>query len=196
MGEAEDRPAGSERRGEPRHVAVLRIVRLTSRRGEQLCRLRNLSSRGAMLTTPLGYEPGEIVRLALGSGWSASARIVWRVGLGMGVTFEEEIDPLAVLAADTSGAFPHRSPRVSVSAVANLRIGGHHRLTRTRDISVGGAKIELAEPGWVGEEVTILISGLPLTTGRLRWQDRGLAGIAFHAPLDFEMLASWLAGQR
>lgn len=196
MGEGEDWSCGADRRREPRHEAVLRIVKLTSRRGEQLCRLRNLSSSGARLTTPFAYAPGEIVQLSLESGWCASGRIVWREGIGMGVAFEEAIDPLAVLAGDTSGAFPLRSPRVSVSAVANLRIGSHQRLTQTKDISVGGAKVELSESGWVGEEVTILIGGLPLLAGRVRWQKQGLAGIAFHAPLDFEMLTSWLAGQR
>lgn len=63
-----------------------------------------------------------------------------------------------------------------------------------RDISQGGAKVSLPFHTHVGERLLLLVPGLPLKLGIVRWV-REDVGVAFAEPLGFDLLADWLVAR-
>lgn len=191
---AEDKESArqrGERRVEPREIAVLRVAKLITDRGEQLCRIRNISAGGVMAEVPGHYFVGEPAAIELKSGGKAAGHIAWVDQGRIGIAFHEPVDPEDILAIDPDQ--PPRALRIAVAIEASLCLDAKFRLVQVEDISLGGIRVRLDELVSRGTHVFVTIEGLPSAQGSLRWQSGGYAGIAFDQPLDLDTLAFWLA---
>lgn len=56
-------------------------------------------------------------------------------------------------------------------------------------------KVELAEPGDVGREASVIVPGMLPVAGRILWCRDGRAGISFERPLPFRSLVDCLTRQ-
>jgi len=195
MTTGDDDPAGKrdERRAGARDIAVLRVAKLITERGEQLCRIRNISAGGVMAEVPGYYFAGEPADIELKSGGKAAGRIAWVDAGRIGITFDAPINPEDILAIDPDQ--PPRALRIAVAIEASLCLGAVFRRVDVEDISLGGIRVRLDEPIAPGAKVFVTIEGLPNLPGALRWQSGGYAGIAFDQPLDLDTLAFWLASR-
>lgn len=182
-----------ERRAEERQLAVLRVAKLITERGEQLCRIRNISPRGAMAEVKGAWFVGEPAALQLKSGGQVPGRVAWAEEGRIGIAFDHEIDPQDILAADADQ--PQRLLRVAVSAEASLGLGGAFHMVPVKDISLGGIRIAFESADLVGRKVFVTLDGLPTLAGVFRWQNDGHAGIAFNELLELDALAYWLASR-
>jgi hypothetical protein len=184
---------GHQRRTGDRAVAVSRVIKLTTDRGEQLCRIRNISGAGVLLQAIGEYWVGELVTLELFAGRQTRGNIVWVADGRVGVAFEAPLEPVPILSDDTD-SLAHVE-RVAISAPTTLCLHGTMLTVEVEDISVGGMKIVLDRPDSVGASVGITLDGLPSIIGTLRWQQGRYAGIEFEQQLDLDILAAWLASR-
>jgi hypothetical protein len=181
----------SDRRGEGRQIAIYRVAKLITDRGEQLGRVRNISSGGLMAEVQGSWCVGEPAAVELKAGGDVPGRVVWAEEGRIGIAFDDPIDPGDILAADPEQA--RRMIRVAVSARISLCLGrGMFRRVSVVDISLGGIRIVLDEPDCVGREAIVTLKGLPSATGIVRWQRDGHAGIAFDKPPSLDTLSFWL----
>jgi len=184
-----------DRRQGQRYKSVLRIAKLICPRGEQLCVIRNISSGGLMAHVYARFEVGTQVRVEFKSGETLACTVRWMRQELAGMQFDVPIDVDAFLAGvdrQTAAREP-RAPRLGVDTLGLMRCGVRYRPVTLCDISQGGAK--LLAPDWteVGQEVVMRVSGLPLLTGVIRWQNEQHAGIAFKTPIPLPVLAEWIA---
>ena len=188
-------PPQPDRRLEDRHVAVLRVAKLRTPHGEELCRVRNISSSGLMAHVYSDLNVGDAVTAEFKSGHPISGSIVWRRDGLAGMAFDEVVDAASVLHGDDFAPTAHqpRAPRLGVKLRARIRIGAFYRPVTLCDISQGGAKIEPAEVAETGQKIVLMITGLPAVAGMIRWQDQNQAGIEFDIALPFDTLARWAA---
>ncbi|MGY4398060.1 hypothetical protein ACVWZA_003262 [Sphingomonas sp. UYAg733] len=183
-----------ERRRDPRQVTVLRVAKLQSAAGEELCLVRNISCGGLMAHVYSVLATGDIVTVEFKSGHAISGHILWhRNGLA-GVEFHEKVDPTSVLSGDELSPQPaqQRAPRVELELSGRIRVGAHYHAATLLNISQGGAKIRVAEAFELAEKLVLTVNGLPPIAASVRWSDNGQAGIAFDVPVPFDVLAHWL----
>lgn len=191
--DGDDSAQHPERRADARQIAVLRVAKLITERGEQLCRIRNISARGVMAEVQGAWWTGEPAAVQLKSGGQVPGRVVWVENGRIGVAFDHEVDPQDILAADAGQ--PQRLLRVAVSAEASLCLGGAFHMVHVEDISLGGIRIALDGPDIVDRKVFVTLDGFPTIGGVIRWQSEGYAGIAFDELLELDALAYWLASR-
>ena len=160
----------------------------------ELCLVRKIAAGGAILHTQMPVTLDERIALDLATGEQIAGSVSWRRGPEVGLRFEKPIDILPILARNLAGqpGERRRMPRVELSCRGRLRAGSRDTLVTLRDLSQGGARIETSEPFGPGEEVELLIEGLPLVGGSVRWAEGGVAGLAFDPELDWQTLMPWL----
>ena len=194
--------ASAERREGARHIAVMRIAKLHSARGEELCLVRNISTGGLMAHIWSGLVMGDRVAAEFKSGQIVEGRIVWRRENRIGVQFDAEIDVPVVLGGDEDPApgFQPRAPRVTVGIKGRLRCGALYYAVDVNNISQGGVQIACPDPSLDERiergSVVLTIAGLPPLQGNARWHGKGLAGIAFNNAMPLETLAKWIVEQQ
>jgi hypothetical protein len=88
---------------------------------------------------------------------------------------------------------PHRLPRAAISVPASLCLRNAFQLVTVEDISLGGMRVTLDLADCVEEKAVASLPGLPPLIGSIRWQQGAQAGITFAEPLEFDLLARWLA---
>ena len=183
----------SERRTGQRHMSILRIGKLITARGQELCLIRNISVGGLMAHIYSGHEMDEHVAIELKSGHVVSGRIVWVREKLIGVEFDSKIDVFGVLAnpSGENGSHAARAPRLDIRCHARARVGAHYHRIEVCDISQGGAKILPGDIAPVGAEIIIMIEGFAPWPGIVRWQEDGRAGVAFRTPLPLNQFAIW-----
>ncbi len=183
-----------ERRRDPRQVTVLRVAKLQSAAGEELCLVRNISSGGLMAHVYSSLATGDTVTVEFKSGHAISGHILWhRNGLA-GMEFHEKVDTTSVLSGDDLSPLPaqQRAPRVELELSGRIRVGAHYHAATLLNISQGGAKIRVAEAFDLGEKLVLTVNGLPPIAASVRWSDHGQTGIAFDIPVPFDVLAQWI----
>ncbi|GAA0295928.1 hypothetical protein GCM10009087_02090 [Sphingomonas oligophenolica] len=183
-----------DRREEFRQMTVRLVAKLRTSEREELCLVRNLSSRGLTAHVYSAIEVDSAVTFEFASGVTIPARVVWQRDSVMGVQFAERTDPALILSVRER--FPDapapRAPRVELNIGATARVNMVHRPITLNNISQGGARVAVEEPVDVREKLTLLIDGLPPLTGQVRWSRGGVAGLAFLSPVPFDILAQWL----
>lgn len=185
-------PRPCERRADERVVPMLRIAKLTSSRGEQLVRVRNVSAGGLLAEAGQPVVPGESVTIELTSE-TIPARVVWVREGAFGVKFDQTVDLGELLAGrKPRHGFRPRPPRLEVSCKASLRIGKVYYTVDVHDISLGGMKVEPIDEYCVGRDVVVVVESLRPIRGSIRWYSDRRAGIVFDKPLEFEELAEWV----
>jgi hypothetical protein len=188
-----DMPPYVERRGVERKLAVLRVAKLASYRGEELCRIRNISEAGIMVETAGRHAVGGHVVVELRCDQRLGGTIVWARGQDMGIRFDQTVDVAQVLAKapDENRRFVRR-PRIMVACLARVRVGPKMLNVQVTDISQGGIKVAIGDLAPVGAKVTVTVDGLPSVAGVACWSRDGYTGIAFNQHFSFDQLTHWL----
>jgi hypothetical protein len=191
---SDDAPS-SDRRMQPRHVTVLRVAKLITPHGEELCLVRDISAGGLMAHIYSELKVGDPVTAEFKSGHVAPGTISWRREGLAGITFDGPVDAERILSGDDAApnSYQARSPRLGIKLRARVRVGGFYRAASLCDISQGGAKIQPPDLGEIGQAVVLAVTGLPAIAGVIRWRDSDYAGIQFDIAVPFRLLAEWAA---
>jgi hypothetical protein len=189
--------ARPERRGEKRHLALLRVALLHAGPCKDLCVVKNISASGLAVRVYRDLPSGAKVQVEFRSGEMLEGSVVWKRGEDVGIVFPRTIDVEAVLASTwTIEAGRRRNlPRIEIECDGRMKRGTAIHQVRLQDISQGGARIRLdniVDPGGV----VLTLPGLPPMSGVVRWASDTLAGISFNECLSFEMLARWIEARR
>src|SRR5258706_758684 len=142
-------PMPHERRRDSRQVTVLRVAKLHTANGEELCLVGNISAGGLMAHIYSELGIGDPVVVEFKSGHSIPGRILWRRDGMAGVQFSQQVNAATVLAGDDYAptSLQQRAPRVDLEATGRIRVGAHSYAVTLCNISQGGAKIRLADAG-------------------------------------------------
>ena len=191
---SEEAPTRPDRRGEPRHLTILRVGALIGPEGRELCLIRNISAGGLMAHVYSPHKEGDPVAVELRGNLQIPGRILWVEDSNVGIRFDSPIaveEMLADQAALDNGWKP-RPPRIEVDRLATLRVGARLYGVNTRDISQGGVKIETDQPIEAGAAVVLNLEHFRPLHGVVRWCADGFAGIAFNQVIPFQELIAWL----
>jgi hypothetical protein len=164
----------------------------------QVCSIRKLSAGGAIVHVDGPVIPGERLELELMTGEQLGGTIAWQRGGEVALRFDAPIDVFAVIAQDivSQPGERRRMPRVELVVQALLETAAGTELVTTRDISQGGAKLDVPFQLKVEERVLVTLDGLPPQQGVVRWSTEHVAGIAFLPELRWQELMVWLKERR
>jgi hypothetical protein len=176
---------------EPRHLFFFRLGALIGEGDQKPVEILALAESGAIVRAATGLEEGARLVIELNSHHRFEARVEWASDTLAGLEFEDRELVRATLAG-RDRAHPYRAPRLELAAEVVLRLGETCLTAKARDMSEGGIKVELAEPGHVGREASVIVPGMPPVAGRILWCRDGRAGISFERPLPFRCLIDCL----
>jgi hypothetical protein len=194
----QDSPPGMpDRRDGERHLSLLRVGSLTIDGRRELCLIRNVSAGGMLIRPYCTIPENARLTIELKQGDPISGHARWTKDGCVGVTFDERIDVVELLAACSEEGQRPRMPRVEVDCLAWVRDGATVHRGRAVNISQGGLRIEQCRAEIaVGTEVTVSILGLVPLPGTVRWNDGEACGITFARVLALPQLVAWLHDQR
>lgn len=184
----------AERRNHHRHMAILRVGKLTANGSQELCLIRNISSGGLKARVYIPKNVGDTVAIELKSDQEISGTVQWVRDKDIGVQFGKSVDVAALLASAplvTRGMRP-RPPRLDMSSLALLRLRSELLGIGICDISQGGAKIEIDQPLEVGDDVVIIVGDFRPLNSVVRWVRDGVAGVQFKQMIPYPELVEWL----
>ena len=185
-------PRPTEKRTDERVMPILRIAKLTTPRGEQLIRVRNVSAGGLMAELGQPVAVGDACTVEL-SNQRIPSSIVWIRDGTVGIKFDQDLDLGELLAGrKPRHGFRARPPRLEVHCKASIRIGKLYYNVDVHNISLGGLQVEPIEEYCVGKDVVVVVESLRPVKGVVRWYNERQAGIVFDKPLGFEELAEWI----
>jgi hypothetical protein len=184
-------PRRPERRSEERFLSLLRVgaLRLGARR--ELCLIRNISAGGMMIRPYSPIEPGTRVSVELKHGDSVSGVAQWSERGLVGITFDTQIDVLALLSASGMDTQP-RMPRIEVDCIASVREDADVHKSRAMNISQGGICVKTNANLRIGAHVVVSLSGLEPAGGVVKWRDGDNYGIGFNRVFPVGELMSFL----
>ncbi|HEX8241608.1 MAG TPA: PilZ domain-containing protein [Allosphingosinicella sp.] len=179
---------------EPRHLFFFRLATLLGEGGPRPAEILALAESGAIVRIGESLREGDRLTLELNSHHRFAVRVEWSSDALAGLEFEDREHVRGTLAG-RDRAHPYRAPRLELSTEVVLRFGETCVTARAKDVSEGGIKVELAEPGHVGREASVIVPGMPPVAGRILWCRDGRAGISFERPLPFRSLIDCLTRQ-
>ena len=179
---------------EPRHLFFFRLGTLLGDGDQKPVEILSLVESGAIVRTGESLKEGARLTIEVNSHHRFAVRVDWASDSLAGLEFEDREHVRATLAG-RDRAHPYRAPRLELAAEVLLRLGDTSLTARARDVSEGGIKVDLAEPGHVGEEASVIVPGIPPVAGRILWCRDGRAGISFERPLPFRFLIDCLTRQ-
>jgi len=188
-------PSPVERREGERHLTLFRVGSLIIGDRRELCLVKNVSSGGMLIRAYGPLKKGMAVAIELKQGEIIDARVNWVKNECAGITFNEPVDVVDLLAASMDGPRP-RMPRIEVCCIASVRQDGNLYGMRARDVSQGGIKVESERDLKVGADVVVTLPGLAPMQGVVRWKETGAYGINFNRLLALSNLVGWLQDQR
>lgn len=186
-----------ERRKEARYTLILRVGVLQQGGRSSLCLVRNISPSGVQVkiyAQPIANAP---VSIRVADEPAVHGRLVWIKDEIAGISFDEELDPVALLRVQQK-LRPNRRramPRVAVEASATLRSGGRTRRAVVCDISSVGARVRTRSALAPGDRATITLDNLPTINAFVRWSDGEESGLSFETPIPMQIIASWVHGR-
>ena len=191
-----DRPP--ERRRHERQLALLRVALLHAGGINDICVVKNVSTNGLSARVYRKLTTGERVDIEFRSGELLSGAIVWERECDVGIVFPEPIDVAAVLASRrVVEATKRRSlPRINVECRGRISTGLRSVVATLRDISQGGASLEVDGPVAELCNVELFLPDLPPIAGVVRWTSDRNVGISFNGCIAFEQLARWIQVRR
>jgi hypothetical protein len=194
--ELERDPAGSWTERHARVTTILLLGRLSSARGDALCRIRNVSCGGLMAEARGRFTAGEAVEVELKAGDRIPGTIRWTVPGRVGIAFAETVEVGRFL-AHASGrcvrAGEVRSQRFETDCLAGLSGKWRAHSMRLVNLSQGGARLAGAADLAKGELLRLAIPRLPERRAAVRWMRDGIIGLAFLEAFSFGELSTWLA---
>jgi hypothetical protein len=191
---SETPPESSNRRTGQRYMSVLQAGKVITDTIEELCLIRNISSRGVMAEIFAPLDADTPVEIEFKAGARIRGMVRWIKDGRAGVEFDQPIDVHEVLAPHTGRMAP-RAPRLSIDSMARISIGEAHDTLRVVDISQGGVKVEAGMILESGIDVVVEIEGLPVRASVVRWVSRQHAGISFNRIMPLDQVAYWAAQQ-
>lgn len=181
------------RRSGERHITLFRVGALVVDGQRQLCVVKNISARGALMRPYCKLAEGQQVTLEFKEQQPIEAEVIWAKDSEAGIAFKQPIEVLDLLKG-SDGPRP-RMPRVEVHASGFVRQGALlHRILVT-NISQGGISAQCAAELQVGGDVTVTLAGLAPLPAVVCWARSGAYGIKFNAVLGLPLLIEWLQAQ-
>jgi hypothetical protein len=174
--------------------AVFDAATLIEGETRHACALQKLSAMGATLRTEATLAQGDTLELELANGQRTPGRIGWAEDGAAGFLFDAPLDVIGAL-AQTLARLPadrRRLPRVELHQTLGIRRGNKVDQARTRNMSQGGAGIEMRLDLQPGEPVQLVFDGLRPLGATVRWVQDGQAGLAFDEELGWQTLMPWL----
>jgi hypothetical protein len=189
-----DVPSPPERRGDERHIKILRVGILVFDGRRELCLIRNISAGGLMAHLYSNMHTGQRVTVELKTNQQVSGTVVWVREANAGIAFDTPVDIGELLANPPvlDNGWRARSPRVEIDRMATLRAGGQTSWVSARDISQSGVKIETDEVLEVGADVVVTLENFRPVAGAVRWQSGRTAGNAFNGLIPLRELIDWI----
>jgi hypothetical protein len=186
-------PGQVERRRDVRHATTLQVAKLATRRGEELCILRDISPGGAKVMVYHPLTPGEPVVLALKTAHEIAGRVAWCSDDIVGITFDRRIAVLELLAHRALNRFGQRirPPRLTVDLAAVLEVDDGCTDVRIRDVSQAGMRITANRLVKDDQHCALDIPAMGKRQAIVRWCRNGEAGIALKQPLTYSEFAAW-----
>jgi hypothetical protein len=188
-------PVAPDRRTGERHLSLLRVGTLTIGDRRELCLIRNISAGGMLIRAYSTIGEGSRVCIELKQGEPISGTARWTKDECVGVTFDQPIDVIALLASSEDGPRP-RMPRVEVDRTVWVRADANVHRARAADISQGGVKVECRSELPVKADVVVSLPGLDPCPGVVRWRADSTYGITFNRVIPLAILVSWLQDGR
>jgi hypothetical protein len=188
-------PGPAERREGERHLTLFRVGSIMIGDRRELCLIKNISAGGMMIRAYCSLETGTGISVELKRGEQIHGKVSWVRGDAAGITFDECVDVVELLATSMDGPRP-RMPRVEVRCIASVRQGSNVYGMRAHDISQGGLKVESNRDVEIGSEVMVTLPGMPSKIGTVRWREGSCYGITFNRLVALAELVQWLQGQR
>lgn len=188
-------PEPDDRRDGDRHLTLFRVGALSFDGRRELCLIKNVSAGGMLIRAYCEILSGARLSVELKHGEQVSGTVRWVDGNLVGITFDEPVDVVELLATSMNGPRP-RMPRVEVNSGAFVREGAATRRAVVLDVSQGGVKLNSERPLTFGAEVMVTLPGLSPQPGLVRWQEGNQYGITFNRVLPLGDLVAWLQGQR
>ena len=188
-------PTQPDRRGSDRYLSLLRVGAIMVADRRELCLIRNISAGGTMIRAYSDIPIGTALSVELKQGDPVSGVVKWVEDSLTGVTFDEPIDVLLLLAPPGDGPRP-RLPRIEVDCGAWVREDGDLVRMRLLNISQGGLCAESRRPLTVGADVVVTLPGLAPAAGVVKWSEGEAYGLAFNRALVLSELVEWLQEQQ
>lgn len=189
-------PAPPERRSAPRNLSVLRTALLRTFRGDELCLVRNISSGGLMAHIFSDLDVADPVTVEFKSDHSVRGSVAWRQDCLAGIQFAHPIELCEILSHQFESTFmplEPRGPRAEVNVPGRIKSGGSWQSVVLRNISQGGARLQLGKQDDLDTAILLAAPGLAAIPGTIRWHDAENAGMAFDRLIPFPEIARWVA---
>lgn len=182
-----------DRRRAIRHRTVLRVAVMAPERGpRRFCLVRNISDGGAMIQAE-GAVAGEQTRIELSPDCPVDGRVVWVRDDFAGIQFARPSDWSGLLRAHAaSPAWRPRKPRIPVDRFATVRIGAALHWVGVRDISQGGAGLDMPLPARPGARLVVCLDRHRPIQASLRWSGDESCGVSFNEVLPLREVNAWL----
>ena len=188
-------PDPVERREGERFLTLFRVGTVMVEDRRELCLIKNISAGGMMIRPSCKLEAGMPLSVELKRGEQIPGIVNWVRGDSAGISFDQSIDVVELLATSMEGPRP-RMPRVEVRCIASVRQGSNVYGMRAHDVSQGGLKVESGRDLDVGTEVLVTLPGMPSREAIVRWRDGRTYGITFRRLIALAELVKWLRDQR
>lgn len=191
---SESPPESADRRGGQRYMSVLQAGKIITETMQELCLVRNISSKGVMAEIFAPLEADTRVEIEFKAGANVSGIVRWVQDGRAGIEFDEPIDVHEVLAPH-AGRMAPRAPRLAIDSMARVIVGDLRKRLQIFDISQGGVKVDAGMTLESGLDVVVEIEGLPVRASVVRWVSGQHAGISFNRVMGLDQVAYWAAQQ-
>ena len=188
-------PRRPERRHDERYLSLLRVGALIIGTRRELCLIRNISAGGMMIRPYSAIEQGTRLSVELKQGNMVSGIAQWAENGLIGITFDTQIDVVALLTPPGAGPQP-RMPRIELDCSALVRHDGNVYRTRAINVSQGGICLESWATFPLGADVVVSLEGLASVAGVVKWQDGDSYGIGFNRVYPVNELMNFLQEQQ
>ena len=183
------------RRKSKRYLTLYRVGALTIGERRELCLIKNLSAGGMLIRVYSDIVPGTRLAVELKQGEPVAGTARWADKDSVGVTFDEPIDVLSLIALRSDGPRP-RMPRINVGCAATVREGAVVTRVRAVNVSQGGLQVQSSVELPVGADVIVTLNGLAPEAAVVKWRDGDCYGLAFNRVLAITQLVGWLQAQQ
>lgn len=163
----------------------------------ELCSVRKLSRRGAVLHTTALVAVGQHLSFELMNGRAISGTVSWVRGSEVILRFATDLDVLGVIAAElvSQPGERRRMPRVELGGAVRLHIGPRMVNAGLVDLSQGGVKLSAREVLEPGVSLKLALSGFRKLPAKVRWCEGGHIGLIFDEELGWQEMMPWLRAQ-
>lgn len=188
-------PTQPDRRGGERYLRLLRVGAILVDGRRELCLIRNISAGGMMIRAYSDIAVGTPLSIELKQGDPINGTVQWLKDELAGVSFDEAIDVIGLLATSDDRPRP-RLPRIEIECTIWVRQEADLIRARGINVSQGGLCVETEAALAVGGDVVVTLPGLTPAAGVVKWDHGDSYGIAFNRSLVLSELVDWLKDQQ